>query len=103
VIEHRSSTRHQVNIPVQITHAGETIEQTLFNISLGGAMFSFADRLPLGTSLTIEFRIPTQEAAISTDCQVRWCSDEVVGVQFNGLRAREVWSLTEYFKQLGIE
>ena len=32
--------------------------------------------------------------------QYRWSNIDGVGVQFDGLRARDVWALNEYFKQL---
>jgi hypothetical protein len=38
--------------------------------------------------------------AIDVGGTVRWSNAEGVGVQFDGLRARDVWALNEYFKQL---
>ena len=32
---------------------------------------------------------------------VRWSDAKGVGLQFDGLRARDVWALNEYFTQLG--
>jgi hypothetical protein len=31
---------------------------------------------------------------------VRWADAKGIGIQFDGLRAQEVWALNEYFKQL---
>lgn len=99
VTESRSSTRHPVNIDVTVTHEEITTEQTMLNMSLGGALLTFSERLPLGDNIEVTFRIPTQEAPISVKAVVRWSTDESAGVQFDGLRAREVWSLNEFFKQ----
>ena len=95
----RSSTRHSVNIDVSIEHEGETGTYSMVNLSLGGALIVYPQRLPLGIHLDISFRMPTLDEPIKTKAQVRWSSDEALGVQFDGLRAREVWSLNEFFKQ----
>jgi hypothetical protein len=72
----------------------------MVNLSLGGALIAYSERVPLGSYLDISFRVPTLEQPITTRAQVRWSSDEALGVQFDGLRAREVWSLGEFFKTL---
>lgn len=99
VKETRSSNRHTVNLDVNVSYQGASSDQTMVNMSLGGALITFAERLPLGSSVDLVFRIPTLESSISTKAIVRWATEESTGVQFDGLRAREVWSLTEYFKQ----
>ncbi len=69
------------------------------NLSLGGALLTFGERLPLGTRLDLVFRLPASDAEITVGAVVRWAAEDSIGVQFDGLRAREVWSLNEYFKQ----
>ena len=98
--EHRSSTRHSVNIDVTVTYEEIGTDQVMVNLSLGGALLTMTERLPLGASVDLEFRIPTAEEPISVRALVRWSGDEATGVQFDGLRAREVWSLNEFFKRL---
>ena len=80
--------------------AGSVNESEITNLSLGGAFVTTADRLEMGTRLRITFRIPTLEEPLSTGAQVRWTTDEGAGVQFDGLRARDVWSLNKYFESL---
>jgi hypothetical protein len=38
---------------------------------------------------------------IEVGATVRWGDAKGVGLQFDGLRARDVWALNEYFKLLG--
>ena len=95
----RSSTRHAVSIAGKLAFAGPAADAMITNLSLGGAQIKSA-RQPMGTRCTVSFRVPTQEDMIEVGATVRWSDDSSVGVQFDGLRAREVWALNEYFKQL---
>ncbi len=99
MLEHRSNTRHPVSIDTTVTFEETQSGQKIVNLSLGGALLTFGERLPIGSRLTLVFRLPTAEADISVGAVVRWTAEESIGVQFDGLRAREVWSLNEYFKQ----
>lgn len=54
----------------------------------------------MGQRVRIAFLVPTLNHAIEVGAIVRWSNADGVGVQFDGLRARDVWALNEYFKQL---
>lgn len=95
----RSSTRHDVELLASVTVDGQTREVPLQNLSLGGALIVYAERLPMGKRVEISFKIPTQEQPIEVGGQVRWTSESGSGLQFDGLRARDVWSLNKYFEQ----
>ena len=97
-LQKRAATRHAVSIAVTVTAEGQSFESEMQNLSLGGAYVSLGRRLAMGTSVNLRFRIPTQEEAIAIDAQVRWSTDDGIGVQFGGLRAREVWSLNKFFE-----
>jgi hypothetical protein len=107
-VNRRSSTRHQVAIDVSVMVRGRSIESsleqkvesTIKNLSLGGAFVALGRRLAIGTPVTLRFRIPTPDQSIDTMAVVRWSSDEGIGVQFEGLRAAEVWALGKYFSQI---
>ena len=74
---------------------------TVMNISLGGALISAGSpRFPMGSRVTVSFAIPTLEEAIEVGATVRWSDDTATGLQFDGLRAREVWALNKYFESL---
>lgn len=73
---------------------------TIVNLSLGGALIAQSKRHPMGERCNIAFRVPTMEEPIEVGGTVRWSDETSVGIQFDGLRARDVWALNEYFKTL---
>ena len=100
----RTSTRHAVSIPAQLTLAddGGARQCTVINLSLGGALFALDNRLAMGTRVDFRFSVPTLEEPIVIGATVRWSDDKATGIQFDGLRAREVWALNKYFEQLPV-
>jgi hypothetical protein len=96
----RTSTRHTVSIPSKLTIDGATRDVTMVNLSLGGALVEAGSKLAMGKRAQITFRVPTMEEPIDIGATVRWADAKGVGLQFDGLRARDVWALNEYFKQL---
>lgn len=96
----RNQTRHEVSIPATLTVEGTAKDCTVLNLSLGGALLAADARYSMGQRIRIAFRVPTLEDAIDVGATIRWSISGGVGVQFDGLRAREVWALNEYFKQL---
>lgn len=82
----------------EATHAEHTT--VIVNLSIGGALVTHA-RLPMGHRLHLSFRVPTlAEDAITIGAVVRWSTDLEIGVQFDGLRPKEVWALSKYFESL---
>lgn len=79
---------------------GEPRHVTLMNLSLGGALLTAGTKLPMGTRCTITFSIPTLDTPIEVGATVRWSDDKATGLQFDGLRARDVWGLNKFFEQL---
>jgi len=67
----------------------------LRNVSLGGTFIELG-RLPMGTQLVVTFGGPSSDERISLDAVVHWSTDRGVGVQFEGMCAREVWALCQY-------
>jgi hypothetical protein len=96
----RTTTRHTVSIAATLTISGAATDVTMNNLSLGGAQVASSTRYGMGQKVTIAFRVPTIEEAIEVSATVRWADGTNVGVQFDGLRPREVWGLNQYFKQL---
>jgi Tfp pilus assembly protein PilZ len=95
----RILTRHVVALPATLTVDGTPNDCTMLNLSPGGALVRVNGKFPMGQRIQISFRVPTMSDAIEVGCTVRWSNSEGLGVQFDGLRAREVWALNEYFKQ----
>ena len=96
----RIQTRHDVSIPAKLTIDGPPNDCMMLNLSLGGALVSAATKYAMGQRLRIAFAVPVLNHPIEVGATVRWSNTEGVGVQFDGLRARDVWALNEYFKQL---
>ncbi|HUH01480.1 MAG TPA: PilZ domain-containing protein [Kofleriaceae bacterium] len=101
MIESRKSARHDVDLPATFTVRGETIETRVSNLSVGGALLAYEAKLPAAERVRLSFQIPTHPTAIDVGAVVRWCSSDAIGVQFDGLRAKEVWALNKYFESLG--
>lgn len=71
------------------------------NLSLGGALFS-GEKMPMGQRVDISFKVPTMDEAIEIGAVVRWSDDKATGIQFDGLRARDVWALNKFFEALPV-
>jgi hypothetical protein len=96
----RTSTRHVVSLAAQLAVNGQPQSITLINLSLGGALIAAGTKYSMGQRVTITFSIPTLEHPIEVGATVRWSDDKATGLQFDGLRARDVWALNKFFEQL---
>ena len=97
----RTSSRHTVSIPAKVTIDGVPRDCTVVNLSLNGALVETGSKHAMGARMQLVFKVPTLDEAIDVGATVRWADGKGVGLQFDGLRARDVWALNEYFKQLG--
>jgi len=100
VADNRSQTRHEVAIPAKLTVDGTSNDCTMLNLSLGGALISAHGKYAMGHRVKVAFHVPAMTDAIEVGATVRWSNSDGIGIQFDGLRARDVWALNEYFKQL---
>jgi hypothetical protein len=96
----RIQHRHDVSIPAKLTIDGTPKDCTMLNLSLGGALVSANTKYAMGQRVQIAFAVPALNHPIEIGGTVRWSNTDGVGVQFDGLRARDVWALNEFFKQL---
>ncbi len=100
--EHRRlQTRHPVEIAATLEVEGQPWRGLFRNLSLGGAFLALETpglSPTTGTRGRVSFEIPTHAEPITVGVSIRWSSEEGVGLQFDGLRAGEVWSLNNYFK-----
>lgn len=96
----RASTRHEVDLEARLVIEGQVEPCVLRNLSQGGA-FAASRKLPIGAEVTVMFRVPTLETELEVTAVVRWATDDGVGLQFGGVRAREAWALGQYLKKLG--
>jgi hypothetical protein len=103
-VNRRLATRHEVAIAVIVRAVGEPpapeLESMIEDLSVSGAFVALGRRLSIGTRVALRFDLPTHDRPIETEAVVRWSSDEGIGVQFDGLRAGQVWSVGRFLEQL---
>jgi hypothetical protein len=94
----RAQQRYEVQLPVSLTYQDQVIDTTTRNISLGGMFLELDPAIPFGAVVHLQFVLPDLDQSVVVDAHVRWVQPGVgVGVQFAGLRAREVWALQKLF------
>jgi hypothetical protein len=69
-------------------------------LSLGGALLAIGTKLAMGTRVQLSFSVPVVTEPIEVGAIVRWSDENATGIQFDGLRAKEVWALNKYFEEL---
>lgn len=94
-----------MDLPATATLGGAALAGQLQNLSVGGALFVWAtpppSRLGMGLRFELTFLVPAPEpVGIATTVTVRWTAENGVGVQFDGLRAKEAFALGKYLALL---
>lgn len=95
----RSTHRFDVELDVEYRIGDRWHRAITRNASLGGLLLADTE-LPEGQRLLLRLKLPTQKTPIEVSAVVRWQRDEGIGVQFDGLRAKDVWALGKYFESL---
>jgi hypothetical protein len=96
----RSAKRYDLHIEVEYDLGDGTKKIALTrNISLGGCYIDAPDRPAMGARCQLRFKVPTQKESVEVGAIVRWTDPSGFGVQFDGLRARDVWALSKWFEQ----
>jgi hypothetical protein len=98
--QRRSSKRYDIAVDAEVTIGEVRHTATMRNVSLGGLYLNSAERPAMGTRVSLRFSVPTQKEPIEVISIVRWTDMLGFGVQFDGLRARDVWALSKWFEQL---
>ncbi len=73
------------------------------NIGVGGAFIATSVIAPVGTTMTVEVRLPTTDQLFTLPAVVRWASgagDSGMGVQFVGVDVDVLLELNDYFSLL---
>lgn len=96
----RAQRRFDIRIPVELSFQGRTLSTFTRNISLGGMFLQAEEQIPFGALVQLTFSLPEMANKVVVDAHVRWVQgDGGLGVQFSGLRAREVWALQKLFEK----
>jgi hypothetical protein len=99
-INRRSSQRHTVELQARLAVDGQFHDVTIQNLSLGGAQITYDQRMAMGQRVQLVFQLPSRDDAVEVGATVRWNGSDSIGLQFEGLRARDVWALTKFFESL---
>jgi hypothetical protein len=97
----RRAQRYDLRIDVEYALSGGD-KKTSFtrNISLGGVFVDAPGlKVAFGTRAQLKLMVPTQKEPIEVGGTIRWIDEHGFGVQFDGLRARDVWALGKFFEQ----
>jgi hypothetical protein len=90
-------------LPASITIDGTRRECTISNLSVGGALVSDVPALRMDVRVKLTFALPDLEEVVEIHAKVRWSTVNQIGLQFEGMRAREVWALNRYLKSLRVD
>ena len=82
---------------------GKKYTSRTVNISLGGIFLDMTAPLELGATVQLRFQLPTQPEPVEVAGDVRWVvkkdtAHQGIGIRFQGLRARDVWALNQFFQ-----
>lgn len=98
----RKHNRFQYSTDIKI-FLGDNRSQdgALINLSLGGAFIETTPPLPFGARVKLQVTLPGVPNACDIPCIVRWArSGRGAGLQFEQLRAIEVWALSKLIATL---
>ena len=98
-LNRRARSRHDVWLPATLTVDGLDFDVEIANMSLGGAAVRAPHSLTLGTQVALCFVLDGLHEVIDTTAIVRWRTGDQIGMQFESLRAREMWALGCYLKE----
>jgi Tfp pilus assembly protein PilZ len=94
----RAQQRYDIEIPLELAHEGQVYTTVTRNMSLGGLFMNLDSDIPFGAVVRVKFSLPELDTPVEVDAHVRWVQPGVgIGVQYVGLRAREVWALQQLF------
>jgi len=96
----RTSTRHRVDLRATLLAEDIGAAGLLTNLSLGGALVATWLKRSLGDRVRLMFFLPTLPEMIEITAVVRWAARDTLGLQFDGLRAREIQALREHLTML---
>jgi len=92
----RAHTRQEVRLDARLIVADRVLQRVITNLSLAGAQVEHDEVLAPGTHVRLSFRLPSEDADIDARAVVRWSTGRAVGLQLEGLRARDVWTIHRY-------
>lgn len=99
VIERRKAVRLPVAIPIELRHERGFSLYATSDLSEGGAFFPRSIPHPVGSRLSLTFRLPGEEQAVSCEGEVVNVPDQHrlgMGVRFIGLSSEDASRLAQF-------
>ena len=89
-------------LPIQFRAAGHTawVSAETRNIGVGGAFIVTPLVQPVGSSITVELKLPTSDQSFTLPAIVRWAAGDGMGVQFVGVDVDVLLELNDFFATL---
>ena len=88
--------RYDVELPIELVIAGERHATVTEQLSFAGAFIASRVRPKYGSRVELRFVVPDPHAIVEIGAVVRWRNSRGFGVQFDGLRAGDVWSMGKF-------
>jgi hypothetical protein len=98
LVNRRAASRVAIHMPATVTIASTDFDCVIENLSLGGAQVCCGLPVAIGEKLGLFFVLDGLREVIDTTVIVRWRRSTELGVQFTGLRAREMWALGHFLR-----
>jgi len=99
----RVHTRYRRRLRAFLSVDGETIPVVTKNLSLGGMYLITDAEVPYQAIAFLRIRLPAMKEESTIPVRVTWNSDDGVGVQYESLRAKEVWALNQLFREADVD
>ncbi len=97
----RKHQRFLYDADIKLETDGEKQVGRAINISGGGILLSTDSALAFGTKVMLHLKLPRIPEVCEISCIVRWTGEKNrVGLQFESLRAKEVWGLSRLMHTL---
>jgi hypothetical protein len=98
LVNRRESSRTAIHMPATVTIASTDFDCVIENLSLGGAQVCCGLPVAMGEKLGLFFVLDVLREVVDATVIVRWRREATLGVQFDGLRAREMWALGQFLR-----
>ena len=93
--------RNDVKLEIElVTPSSQRLRTRTRNLSIGGVFVESDVKLGFDTRVQLCFSLPNMKEPVEVGGVVRWSDGHGFGVQFDGLRARDVYALGKFFERM---
>jgi hypothetical protein len=81
-IERRDHARESINLPVEISHDGKSIQGEIHDLSHSGAKIQAVRTFDAGSFIGLEFESPRAALAMLKAANIVWTRENMMGIRF---------------------